>query len=119
MFHFVRQLQAYCQLEVIACRWQQLLDFMSKKEGDLDALINAHKAYLSLCVRKVLLLHPTKKEKEVCHRAVHQFEVNSQNIQEYVLVQVRDALNMILQFRDAMVSRTIIMSWELLTIELG
>ena len=65
MNHFVRQIQGYSQLEVIAVRWKALMEFMSKKEGDLDQLIDLHRNYLRQVVSKVLLLHP-KKEKEVC-----------------------------------------------------
>lgn len=64
MIHFVRQMQAFSQLEVIACRWKVLVEFVAKKEGDLDALIEAHHTYLDLIVKKVLLLHP-KSGKEV------------------------------------------------------
>ena len=42
MIHFIRQMEAYCQLEVIECSWKILLEFCTKKEGDLDALIEAH-----------------------------------------------------------------------------
>jgi gamma-tubulin complex component 3 len=58
MIHFIRQIQAYCQLEVIACSWKILIDFLNKKEGDLDAMINAHSSYLDRMVKKVLLLSP-------------------------------------------------------------
>lgn len=64
MIHFVRQLQAYCHLEVIECSWKVLIDFLNKKEGDLDALIDAHRTYLDRMVKKVLLLSP-KAGKEV------------------------------------------------------
>jgi gamma-tubulin complex component 3 len=64
MVHFLRQLQAFCQLEVIECSWQSLVDFTSKREGDLDALIQAHRTYLSRVVRKALLLG-SKRDKEV------------------------------------------------------
>ena len=65
MNHFIRQLTAYSHMEVIAVRWKALVDFLHKKEGDLDALIEAHQTYLDMVVRKVLLLHP-KSTKEVC-----------------------------------------------------
>jgi len=68
MIHFVRELQAFCQLEVIECSWKELMDFIKKKEGDLDALIQAHRNYLERTVRKVLLVSP-KAGKEV--RAFH------------------------------------------------
>jgi len=65
MVHFLRQLQAFCQLEVIECSWQSLMDFTDKREGDLDALIAAHRTYLDRVVRKVLLLG-SKRDKQVC-----------------------------------------------------
>lgn len=58
MIHFIRQMQAYCQLEVIECSWKILIDFLNKKEGDLDAMIEAHTSYLDRMVKKVLLLSP-------------------------------------------------------------
>jgi gamma-tubulin complex component 3 len=64
MVHFLRQLQAFCQLEVIECSWQALMDFTDKREGDLDALIAAHRMYLDRVVRKVLLLG-SKRDKQV------------------------------------------------------
>lgn len=64
MIHFTRQMQAYCQLEVIECSWKILIDFLNKKEGDLDALISAHRSYLDRMVKKILLLSP-KAGKEV------------------------------------------------------
>ena len=64
MIHFMRQMQAYCQLEVIECSWKVLLDFLNKKEGDLDAMIEAHRTYLDRMVKKVLLLSP-KSGKQV------------------------------------------------------
>ena len=41
-----------------------MLEFVNKKEGDLDALIEAHNVYLDRMVRKILLLYP-KAGKEV------------------------------------------------------
>ena len=58
MIHFIRQMTAYCQLEVVECSWKALIDFISKKEGDLDALIGSHRAYLDRMVKKILLLGP-------------------------------------------------------------
>ncbi|OXG74279.1 gamma-tubulin complex component 3 [Cryptococcus neoformans Gb118] len=84
MVHFLRQLQAFCQLEVIECSWADLIEFTSKREGDLDALIAAHRKYLNRVVRKVLLLS-AKRDKE-----------------EILLDLVRDALELILRFKDAM-----------------
>ncbi len=86
MIHFVRQLQAYCHLEVMECAWQDLLTFVQKKEGDLDALIENHRKYLDRMVKKVLLLSP-KAGRE-----------------ENLLNQVRDVFTLVLQFREATVS---------------
>ncbi|THH02788.1 hypothetical protein EW026_g170 [Hermanssonia centrifuga] len=83
MIHFIRQMEAYCQLEVIECSWKILLEFVHKKEGDLDALIEAHRAYLDRMVKKVLLLNP-KAGRE-----------------ENLLNQVRELFSVILQFREA------------------
>ncbi|KAI0353516.1 gamma-tubulin complex DGRIP91/SPC98 component [Trametes cingulata] len=83
MIHFIRQLEAYCHLEVIECSWQDLSHFIQKKEGDLDALIENHRAYLDRMVKKLLLLSP-KAGRE-----------------ENLLNQVRDVFTMILNFREA------------------
>ena len=64
MIHFIRQMQAHSQLEVIACLWKDLAEFSRRKEGDLDALIEAHRTYLDDMVRKVLYLNP-KGRREV------------------------------------------------------
>ncbi|KAL1944175.1 hypothetical protein VTO73DRAFT_3360 [Trametes versicolor] len=83
MIHFMRQMEAYCNLEVIECSWTELIAFVEKKEGDLDALIETHRAYLDRMVKKVLLLSP-KAGRE-----------------ENLLNQVRDVFTMILNFREA------------------
>ncbi|KAI0315981.1 gamma-tubulin complex DGRIP91/SPC98 component [Amylostereum chailletii] len=88
MIHFIRQMEAYCQLEVIECSWKDLMDFVNEKEGDLDALINAHRSYLDRLVKKVLLLS---------HKAGRE---------ENLLNQVREAFATILQFRDVSASRS-------------
>lgn len=64
MVHFIRQMQAYCHLDVIERSWIEFIDFLNKKEGDLDAMIEAHRAYLDRMVKKILLLS-TKAGKEV------------------------------------------------------
>jgi len=56
MIHFVRQTQAYCQVEVIECSWEVLHQFIQQKKGDLDSLIGAHHSYLDRIAKKVLLL---------------------------------------------------------------
>lgn len=64
MIHFIRQLEAYYRLEVIECSWKVLIDFLNKKQGDLDALIDAHRNYLHRTTKKILLWH-SKLGKEV------------------------------------------------------
>ncbi|KAJ6599023.1 gamma-tubulin complex, component 3 [Mycena vulgaris] len=83
MIHFMRQMQAYCQLEVIECSWKVLLEFLNKKEGDLDAMIDAHRSYLDRMVKKVLLLSPKSGK------------------QENILNQVKEVFSTILMFREA------------------
>lgn len=86
MIHFIRQLEAYCRLEVIECSWKVLTDFLNKKEGDLDALIEAHRNYLDRMTRKILLWSP-KHGKE-----------------EFLLRQLVEIFICVLQFRESLVS---------------
>jgi gamma-tubulin complex component 3 len=65
MIHVIKQLQAYCQLEVIECSWKALVEFLNKREGDLDAMIDAHRTYLDRLVKKIMLLS-SKAGREVC-----------------------------------------------------
>lgn len=80
MVHFLRQLQAFNQLEVVECSWRDLIEYTDKRDGDLDALIVAHKTYLDRIVRKMLLLSPRKDDKDA------------------LLNLVREALDLILTF---------------------
>ncbi|KAH8105028.1 gamma-tubulin complex, DGRIP91/SPC98 component [Phellopilus nigrolimitatus] len=84
MVHFLRQVQAYCHLEVIECQWKKLMEFIHKKEGGLDALIAAHRSYVDAIDKKILLWYP-KSGKE-----------------ENLLRQIRELFEIILQFRIAM-----------------
>ncbi|KAL7419580.1 Microtubule-nucleating Tub4p (gamma-tubulin) complex component [Cryptotrichosporon argae] len=83
MVHFLRQLQAYVQLEVVECSWQALVEFTAQRAGDLDALIAAHRAYLDRVVRKALLMGARRERDET------------------LLDLVREALDYILQFKAA------------------
>jgi gamma-tubulin complex component 3 len=58
MIHFVAELQAFCQLEAIELAWQDMVEFERSREGDLDALIAAHRTYLANIKAKALLLNP-------------------------------------------------------------
>ena len=82
MIHFVRQLQAYCHLEVIQCQCKKLLDFIHKKEGGLDGLITAHKSYVTAVDKKALLWYP-KAGKEV-RIAVYWDEERNGDVNEMV-----------------------------------
>lgn len=55
MIHFTRQIQGYCQLEVLDYSWHDLKDFFKKREGDLDELIETHRIYLDSLIGKMLL----------------------------------------------------------------
>ncbi|KAF9075764.1 gamma-tubulin complex DGRIP91/SPC98 component [Rhodocollybia butyracea] len=83
MIHVIKQLQAYCQLEVIECSWKALVEFLNKREGDLDAMIDAHRTYLDRLVKKIMLLS-SKAGRE-----------------ENVMNQVKDLFATVLHFQDA------------------
>lgn len=57
MTHFVRQLQGFCELEVIAYSWYDLEQAMAQQHAhrDLDQLIELHRAYLGTLMNKALL----------------------------------------------------------------
>jgi len=67
---------------VIGAAWKDLMEFVQKKEGDLDALIEAHDRYLSRMVKKVLLQ-------------------DSKRGHENNLAQVREIFSTILQFEES------------------
>ena len=54
----------YTQIEVIAVRWNDLVAFVNRGEGDLDSLIHAHRTYLEELMKKILMIHG-KQGKEV------------------------------------------------------
>ncbi|KAG8860111.1 Microtubule-nucleating Tub4p (gamma-tubulin) complex component [Tulasnella sp. 330] len=83
MIFFVRQLQTYCHSVVIEVLWKKLSEFLTKKEGDLDSLIQAHREYLDRTLTKILLLR---------HR---------QGKEEQYLGQVREAFQFALLFIEA------------------
>ncbi|KAF9055299.1 hypothetical protein BDZ89DRAFT_1175392 [Hymenopellis radicata] len=82
-WHQIRIVNAEMIHFVIECSWKALMEFLHKKEGDLDSLIEAHRMYLDRMVKKVLLISP-KAGRE-----------------ENLLIQLRDLFSTILQFRDA------------------
>lgn len=90
MIHFIRQLQTYCHLDVIELSWKELLEFVNKKEGDLDALIGAHRKHVERVMKKILLTTTTPKPKK--------------DMQPDTLLNcMKEIFHMILQFREAMV----------------
>ncbi|KAF9268025.1 gamma-tubulin complex DGRIP91/SPC98 component [Marasmius fiardii PR-910] len=83
MVHFIRQLQAYCRSEVVDSSWKLLMEFLRKREGDLDAMIEAHQNYLGKLVKQILLL-TSKAGKE-----------------ESVLTQVTDLFSISIQYQES------------------
>lgn len=55
MIHFVRQLQGFNQLEVIAYSWHALEQAFTQHPGDLDQLIETHRTYLHTLISNALL----------------------------------------------------------------
>ncbi|KAJ8322941.1 Microtubule-nucleating Tub4p (gamma-tubulin) complex component [Batrachochytrium dendrobatidis] len=55
MIHFINQLQHYIFFEVIECSWNELVNYIKGKSGDLDLLIAAHNKYLNSIAMKGLL----------------------------------------------------------------
>lgn len=90
MIHFVRQMQTYCHLDVIELSWKELLEFCNKKEGDLDALIGAHRRHVERVMHKILLTTTNPKPKK-------ELQYDS------LLNCMKELFHMILQFREAMV----------------
>ncbi|TFK23266.1 gamma-tubulin complex DGRIP91/SPC98 component [Coprinopsis marcescibilis] len=84
MIHFIRQVEAYCRLEVIECSWKVLIDFLNKKEGDLDSIIGAHRTYLDRVVKKIFLWNMKLGKEEVVHN------------------MMKDAFAIVLMYREAM-----------------
>lgn len=81
-----------------------MIDFLNKKEGDLDAMIEAHRTYLDRMVNKVLLVS-SKAGREVWSVfSGYTIATDAQPLQENILNQVRDLFHTILQFREATVS---------------
>jgi len=77
------------------------MEFFQEREGDLDAMIEAHRLYLDRMVKKVLLLSSkTGKEVSLHFKPV---VVNLFSVQEALLMQVQEVFATILQFREAMV----------------
>lgn len=70
MIFFIRQLQTYTHLVVIEGCWKELQEFLGKKEGDLDSLIQAHRAYLERMETRAMLLR-SKHGKRVSGMAFH------------------------------------------------
>ena len=104
---------AYCHLEVIECSWKALIDFVNEKEGDLDALISAHRVYLDRMVKKLLLIG-SKAGREVNTSSTCSKELTHCHLfQESLLNQVREAFSLMLRFYDATVSSEPMCVWRL------
>ncbi|GAA6006006.1 hypothetical protein JCM10207_007304 [Rhodosporidiobolus poonsookiae] len=84
MIFFVRQVEYYCHLEVVACQWAELEAFVEKKDGDLDGLIEAHQKYLRKLTEKALLKAQAKRKREV----------------KPLINQLRDVFHVMLQYKN-------------------
>lgn len=120
MLHFVKQLSYFCHLEVIDCSWTVLEEFINRKEGDLDALIEAHRAYTDRLVCKALLRGTGSKqvsedgrlpvatfERDQCgaplsDRPGHSSRIRNHQQDDTILRQVREAFKVMLQFKDTL-----------------
>lgn len=60
MTHFVRQLQAFYQLEVIECSWAAFEELIAKNEDGLDGLMKAHREYLGRLMTRILLVSTSR-----------------------------------------------------------
>ncbi|GAA5885815.1 hypothetical protein JCM5296_000151 [Sporobolomyces johnsonii] len=85
MIFFVRQVEYYCHLEVVACQWAELEEFVARKEGDLDKLIEAHRRYLGKLVDKALLKASAKRHRREAKPLVE---------------QLRDIFKVMLQYKN-------------------
>ncbi|PWN97436.1 hypothetical protein FA09DRAFT_330596 [Tilletiopsis washingtonensis] len=74
MIHFVRQMQGFCQLEVIDYSWHDLQSFFAKRQGDLDDLIKSHREYLDALVSKALLRGAKRSVDTLAHEVRSNFE---------------------------------------------
>jgi gamma-tubulin complex component 3 len=99
---------AYCHLEVIECSWKALMDFINEKEGDLDALISAHRVYLDRMVKKLLLIGPKAGKEVDPYSDFLKANADSCHFQENLLNQVKEAFSLILGFYDATVSSELV-----------
>lgn len=91
------------------------MDFVNEKEGDLDALINAHRVYLDRMVKKLLLIG-SKAGKEVDPSSAFpkdQLLTYCHSFQESLLNQVKEAFSLMLTFYDATVSSEPMYVWQL------
>ncbi|GAA5859868.1 hypothetical protein JCM8547_004364 [Rhodosporidiobolus lusitaniae] len=84
MIFFVRQVEYYCHLEVVACQWAELETFIEKRQGGLDELVEAHRAYLRKLTEKALLKAQAKRKREV----------------KPLVEQLRDIFKVMLQYKN-------------------
>jgi len=91
------------------------MDFVKEKEGDLDALISAHRVYLDRMVKKLLLIG-AKAGREVDPSSTlskDQLLSYCHSFQESLLNQLREAFSLMLRFYDATVSSEPMCVWQL------
>lgn len=88
------------------------MDFVDKKEGDLDALISAHRTYVDNVTRKVLVQRD-RPGKEVCKLMLCCRQASQTNLivvsKGTVFRILQELYTIILHFRTAMVRS--VLSW--------
>ena len=110
MLHFIRQLQAFYQLEVIECSWQAFEELIAKNEDGLDGLVKAHREYLGRLMTRILLVSTSRTggtEVRLCNesRAVI-ISLTVSHPKDALLRKVQEVFQVILDFRTATVSRS-------------
>ena len=90
------------------------MGFINEKEGDLDALISAHRVYLDRMVKKLLLIgSKAGREVDPSSTSKDQLLTYFRSFQESLLNQVKEAFSLMLRFYDATVSSEPLCVWRL------
>jgi hypothetical protein len=112
MLHFVRQLQAFYQLEVIECSWQAFEELIAKNEDGLDGLVKAHREYLGRLMTRILLVSTSRTGGTEVSSALSVVtlppfklpQLTPYDPQDSLLRKVQEVFQVILDFRTATVS---------------
>ncbi|KAI9013604.1 Spc98 family-domain-containing protein [Hyaloraphidium curvatum] len=68
MIHFVGQLQYYLMFEALENSWTLLMERLARRGPDLDAVVDAHEAYLASILVKSMLVIPDIKGESRYHK---------------------------------------------------